>query len=196
MSTNPRGFREELAAMERINPDLNLKYWEELDKMFNEEIKGAKKFGWLTRDLFLLLFGAALLTSALFNQPVALPTIGRLLWGLSGLFTIGVALLGLRLIAKKRMDLRKDQNFIARFGGAGLLVVAFTLLAVGFLNGNLQDFAFLAPMALLIIALAILIGIDNRVQQAELNTREKLLEIEYRLVALDERLHQGGSPQS
>jgi fucose 4-O-acetylase-like acetyltransferase len=159
--------------------------------MFTQEIIGVRRFGLWAKNLFLFLFGSALLWSALFNQPISLPTFGRWLWGLSGAFTLGIALLELRMVWNKKMDLRKDSKFFTLVGSSGMTVIAFSILLVAFLIRDLQNFAILAPMALLVIIIGILISVDNRIQQGELNTREKLLEIEYRLAALDERL-QGG----
>lgn len=188
MSTYPHGFREELISMEPVHHDLELKYKKEIEKMFNQEITGVRRFGWWAKNLFLFLFGLALIGSAFFNQPISLPAIGRWLWGLGGAFTLGIALLELRLVWKKKMDLRKDSKFLALVGSSGMIAIAFALLLAAFLTRDLQTIAYLAPMALLIIIIGILIGVEDRVQQGELNTREKLLEIEYRLAALDERL--------
>ncbi|MCE5270430.1 hypothetical protein LLH00_04025 [bacterium] len=184
MSGNNENLRERLLSLEPVNPDFHERYKEEMEKMFTQEITGARRFGFISRDLFLLLFGLVLTASAIFNRPVALPITGRWLWGLSGVFTLGVALLGLRLSWKKNMDLRKDSTIISRYGATGLFVVAFALISTALLFGNLQGFAAITPTALLMIVLAILLGIDNRVQQSELNIREKLLEMQLQLSEL------------
>jgi len=184
-------LREDLISMELVNPELHSHYREEMEKMFTQEIIGIRRFGLWAKDLFLLLFGSALLWNALFNQLISLPTLGRWLWGLSGIFTLGIALLELRMVWNKKMDLRKDSKFFALVGSSGMTVIAFSIILVAFLMRDLQSSVILIPIALLAIIIGILISVDNRVQQAELNTREKLLEIEYRLAALDERL-QGG----
>jgi len=191
MSRNHHKLREDLISMERVNSELHSHYREEMEKMFTEEITGVRKFGLWAKDLFLLLVGCALIGNALFNQPISLPIIGRWLWGLSGIFTLGIALLELRLVWKKKMDLRKDSKLFALVGSSGMTVIAFSILLAAFLIRDLQSFAMMAPMALLAIIIGILISVDNHIKQGELNTREKLLEIEYRLAALDERL-QGG----
>lgn len=188
MSTNPHGFREELISMDPVHHDLELKYKKEIEKMFNQEISGVNRFGWWAKNLFLLIFGFALICGAFFNQPISLPTAGRWLWGISGAFTLGIALLGLRLGWNKKIDLRKDSKVFALVGSSGMTAVAFLVLFVAFLTRDLQNMVYLAPMAMLILIIGILISVNDRVQQGELNTREKLLEIEYRLAALDERL--------
>jgi hypothetical protein len=191
MSRYHHKLRQDLISMERVNPELHSHYREEMEKMFTQEIIGVRRFGLWAKNLFLFLFGSVLLWSALFNQPISLPTFGRWLWGLSGAFTLGIALLELRMVLNKKMDLRKDSKFFALVGSSGMTVIAFSILLVAFLTRDLQSFAILAPIALLAIIIGILISVDNHIQQGELNTREKLLEIEYRLAALDERL-QGG----
>ncbi len=184
MSDRHDKLRDTLLSLEPVNPDLHARYKEEMEKMLTQEITGLRRFGFWARDFVLLLFGLALVFSALFNRPVDLPEAGRWLWGLSGVFTIGVAMLGLRLVWKKNMDLRKDSNLITRYGSAGLMIVAFALIFTGLFFGDVQGMVTMTPIALLIIALAILIGIDNRVQQSELNICEKLLEIEMQLAEL------------
>ena len=97
----------------------------------------------------------------------------------------------MRLAWNKKMDLRKDSKVFSLVGSSGMTAFAFLILFVAFLMRDLQNMAYLAPMALLVLIIGILISMNERIQQGELNTREKLLEIEYRLAALDERLPGG-----
>ncbi|OGG06381.1 MAG: hypothetical protein A3F83_11920 [Candidatus Glassbacteria bacterium RIFCSPLOWO2_12_FULL_58_11] len=191
MSADYGKFRDNLISLEQFNPEIHQHYLEEMEKMFTQEITGVRKFGWWARDLFLFLVGLVLMSSAIFDQPISLPIAGRWLWGLSGAFTLGIALLGMRLAWKKKIDLRNDSKFIALVGSSGMTVVAFSIMFAAFIMRDLQNMTTMVPIALLAIIIGILIGLDNRVQQGELNTREKLLEIEYRLAALDERLQSG-----
>jgi hypothetical protein len=184
MSDSHDKLRDTLLSLEPVNPDFHARYKEEMEKMFNEEITGLKRFGWLTRDSLLMLLGLILIFGAILNKPFALPAAGRWLWVAAGLFNLVIAILGFRIIRKKNMDLRKDSKIIARVGFAGLFAISMGLMLVGFLGGNVMDLVTIAPMALLIMIMAILIGVDNRVQQSELNIREKLLEIEMQLAEL------------
>ena len=193
MSENFNRFREELISMEPVNQKLQLEFNKEIEKMYTQEITGLRRFGLWGKNTFLLLFGVVLICSAFFNQPISLPPLGRWLWAIGGVFTLGIALLELRIVWNKKMDLRKDSNISTLVGTTGMTVVAFSILFVGLYSRDLKQMVILAPMALLVIIISILISVHNRVQQGELNTREKLLEIEYRLAALDERL-QGGKP--
>ncbi|HUU26536.1 MAG TPA: hypothetical protein VM123_01875 [archaeon] len=191
MSVNFHGFREELISMEPVNHELQLKFEREIEKMFNQEITGLRRFGLWAKNTFLLLFGIVLICSAFFNQPISLPPLGRWLWGIGGAFTLGIALLELRIVWNKKMDLRKDSKVSTLVGTTGMTVLAFSILFAGLYSRDLQQMVILAPMAMLVMIIGILISVYNRVQQGELNTREKLLEIEYRLTALDERLPGG-----
>jgi hypothetical protein len=191
MSMNFHGFREELISMEPVNHELQLKFKREIEKMFNQEITGLRRFGLWAKNMFLLLFGIVLICSAFFNQPISLPPLGRWLWGIGGAFTLVIALLELRIVWNKKMDLRKDSKVSTLVGTTGMTVVAFSILFAGLYSRDLQQMVILAPMAMLVMIIGILISVYNRVQQGELNTREKLLEIEYRLTALDERLPGG-----
>ena len=192
MNNSRDRLSDDLLSLEQVDSELHRRYEEEIEKMFTEKITPVRKLGWCSRDLFLLLFGLALTGSAIFNQPIALPPAARWLWGISGAFTLLIAVLGFRLTGRKSLDLRKDPRLIASVASTGMTVVGFAVILIAFLTRNLEVMATLTPIAMLILVIGILIGVDNRVQQGELNTREKLLEIEYRLAALDERLGGGG----
>jgi hypothetical protein len=191
MSENFNRFREDLISIEPVSHQLELKFNKEIEEMYIEEITGLRRFGLWAKNMFLLLFGIVLICSAFFNQPIPLPPLGRWLWGLSGVFTLVIALLELRIVWNKKMDLRKDSKVSTMVGTIGMTVVAFSILFAMLYSRDLQQMVILAPMAILVMIIGILISLHNRVQQGELNTREKLLEIEYRLTALDERLSGG-----
>ena len=191
MSEKSHRFREELISMEPVSHQLELEFNKEIEKMYIEEVTGLRRFGMWSKCTFILLFGAVLTGSALFNWPIALDPFGRWLWGLAGVFSMVVALLELRSVWNKKMDLRKESKTTILFATSGMTFVAFALLAFGLYSRDMGLMVTVSPMALLILIIGILIGVKDSVTQGELNTREKLLEIEYRLAALDERLQDG-----
>ena len=191
MNDISHGFRDKLIATEPVNHDLQLNYEREMEKMFTDEIKGVRRIGWWANYLAMLVFGLALLASALFNQPISLPAAGRWLWGLSAAFVLTIALAGMKTGWNRKMDLRKDSKLMAGIGSAGMTIVAFVVLFVAFLSGDVENFLYLAPIAMLIIIMGMLVSVMDKVQQGELNTRENLLEIKYTLAQLEERLGGG-----
>jgi len=192
MSGNNENLRERLLSLEPLDPELHDRYQKEMEKMFTQEITGMRKVGGWARDMLLLILGFALIGGALLNKPFLMPPAGRWLWVFAGVLNIGIALMGIRITLKKKMDLRKDSNLIARLGFAGLFVLSFALLFVGFMSKNLMDLVTIAPMSLLFIILAILLSVDNRVQQSELNIREKLLEMQLQLSELQKERNSKG----
>lgn len=192
MSENPRNLRDKLLEFERMNSEIQHEYEREINKMFNEEIKGAKKIGLWAGNLLRIAFGLGFMLNAFFNQPFVLPAAGRLLWAIAGLALLAMAIVGIRIALQNKMDLRKDSRIYALTKSSGLYVVGFAVLIMALGLRDIQTLTLLTPIALLTIAMGILISIHDRVNQSELNIREKLLEIEYRLAALDERLKGGG----
>lgn len=190
MSTDLQRFREKLISLEPISSELELKFRKEIEKMYIEEISGVKRFGLWAKNLFMLLFGIVFICSAFLNWPISLPFGGRLLWGLSGVFVLILVALEFRIVLKKKMDLRKDTRTGSLVGSAGMTIMGFALIAAGLFSRDLGQMAFLFPMAMLVMIIGMLISINGQVKQGELNTREKLLEVEYRLAALDERLQE------
>lgn len=113
--------------------------------------------------------------------PAGFPWYGRLMFALGVPFGIGWAVLGIRVFRRGSIDLKVDTH--AYYGMAwGLPVMMTTLALVGAPEG-------IVGVRMIVSCLAFLVGgavflLRGVVEQSELKTREKLLEIEYRLAEL------------
>lgn len=191
MSKNRHKLREDLISMERVNSELHSHYREEMEKMFTEEITGVRKFGLWAGNLLRLLLGLGITFNAVFNYPLAFGAAVRWLWGIGGTAILVISFFGLRVVWRKSLDLRKDLPLMALLKKYGISLVAFYMVGFALFEPDLHVTFFMVIIAILLIVIGTVPVILDRIQQGELNTREKLLEIEYRLAALDERL-QGG----
>jgi uncharacterized membrane protein YhaH (DUF805 family) len=190
MSSDNQHFREELISLEPVSKELELKFRKEVAKMYIEEISGVRRLGLWAKNLFMLVLGVVLIYNAFLNQPIFLSFAGRLIWGLIGVLVLIVVVFEFRIVLKKKVDLRKDTRTGALIGSASTTIIVFVTIATALLSRDLNQMAILVPMATLTVIIGMLISINYHVRQGELNTLEKLLEVEYRLAALDERIQE------
>jgi MFS family permease len=191
MNEVQREFRQRLLAAEPVTTSLQVRYHKELNAMFEQKLSGARRWVWLASAIlglgFTLLFGAL---AAL--APTELPWWGRL-WFLGGaLFGVGMAFLGLKVFRHGSIDLKSDTTIYN--GMIWGFVVFMATLSMVFAPDNLAGLRMILCSLVFLVAGAMFL-IRHIVEQSELKTREKLLEIEYRLAELAATLQAGKSAQ-
>ena len=188
MDNNAMEFRKALIELQPLNNELQSQFEQEIDKMIKQELSSTQRAGAVVEFCLIFLFGVFSISSAAFGVPIELPFVGRILWGLGGAVSLIIAAIMFRTVLSRKKDLRKDSIFFTLVASNSMTFVGFAILFAGIYSRDLQQIAIMAPLAMLVVIMGILINIHNRVQQGELNTREKLLEIEYRLASLDEKM--------
>ncbi len=190
MSDTQNGFRERLLKVEQVTPALKQRYDKEIQAMFEKRLTGVRRWSWLGSAImgvgFALLFGSLAIL-----LPAEFPLAGRIGFAGGALFGIGWAVLGIRVFRRGSLDLKKD-------------TVAAAGMTWGFLVFMVTLFMVTAPdtivgLRMIVSGLVFLVGgvaflLRHVVEQSELKTREKLLEIEYRLAELAEAMKLGKLP--
>ncbi|MCE5271472.1 hypothetical protein LLH00_09345, partial [bacterium] len=193
---------------ERVSPELESKYKEELNKMFTEKLSVPKSIGTFILAGLRLLIGLAEIGVGVFDRipsfvfpsapcPLGIPFVLRFLLVAVGLFLILMSLKGLDLVRRGEMDRSRDVRHMAWLKSSlgwtsSLLFVALGLTEL--IARREQIGMILITGALVLLVISALPLLFSKINQADLDTRQKLLEIELRLAALDERL-QGGAPK-
>ncbi len=184
MNQTNHGFRERLLKAEQVTPALRERYEKEIQVMFQKQILGIRRWsffgGAIMGIAFALLFGGLAVM-----LPAEFPWWGRLIFAVGALFGIGWAVLGIRVFRRRSLDLKVDTR--AYYGMAWGLPVIITTVALVAAPENLIG------LRMIVTCLAFLIGgaaflLRGVVEESELKTREKLLEIEYQLAELTEHL--------
>jgi hypothetical protein len=184
MNSTHDHWRERLLEVEQITPSLKERYDKEIQMMLEKKLTGFRRWIWLAQAVASLAFAVFFGTLAV-TLPAAFPWPGRL--GLAGgvVFAIGWAALGIRVFRRGSLDLKIDTGAIATLSWC-LPVFLVTIFMVWAPDS-------IAGLRMILFGLVFLVGgavflIRHVIERSELNAREKLLEIEYRLAELTEAL--------
>jgi predicted membrane channel-forming protein YqfA (hemolysin III family) len=184
MTDNRKQFADRLIAVEPHSPTSRQRLQQELHAMFVRELT-------TPRRVFFAIVGVVALISATVCGSLALtepslPTLPRVGLAVGTLFGLAWAAVAARICWRGALERRIDARRIA------VMVWVFTvLMMVFFLMAGMTVEDRLLGLMLIANGLAFLIGagvywITYRIEQAELNTREKLLQLEVRLAELQE----------
>jgi hypothetical protein len=120
--------------------------------------------------------------------PAEFPLSGRIGFAAGALFGIGWAVLGLRVYLRGSINLKIDSAVYSGMAW-GLPVIVVTLSMVSAPDSVAGLRMIVSGLVFLVMGLAFLLR--HVIEQSELKTREKLLEIEYRLAELAETAKPG-----
>lgn len=183
MNKNENTFRERLLAVETLSP--SDQYQRELQALLEPKLTPGSKWatvGSLVMGLgFAGLFGTLAIVTAR-----GLPWLAIAVFALGAIFGLAWAGLSAWILHRGTINRRTDPT--AATGMVwGFLVVMMTLFLL--LAGQLPDPVKGLQMVLnglVFLVMGAVFMIANRIEQAELRTKEKLLELEYRLAEMAE----------
>jgi hypothetical protein len=182
MNSSSHEFRDRLLKMEQASPKLKERYMKEIQAMLEKPLTGIRRWGWLASAglglFFLILFGTAAIIA-----PAEFPWWGRLGFAAGALFGIGWMVLGIRVFWRGSENLKLDSGAAVGMGW-GLVVFLVTVDFVWAPHSIVGVRMLLSGLVFLVFAVVGLL--QHAIKQSELKTRDKLLEIEYRLAELAE----------
>jgi len=184
MTNDQTTFADRLLAVEPLSPNSRQQLEQELHAMFVRELSVARRvvFGIVA---IVALVSATVCGFLAITEP-NLPTLPRIGLAVGTLFGLAWTVVGARICWRGALDVRLDARRIA------IMVWVFTvLMMVFFLMVGMSAEDRLLGLMMIANGLAFLIGaavywLTYRIDQAELNTREKLLQLELRLAELRE----------
>jgi MFS family permease len=187
MNESEKDFRDRLLDAERFSPALKEKYEKEVQEMLEQKLTGVRRWAYICGAAmgvgFALLFGTVAILA-----PREFPILGRIAFVTGAVF--GLAFAGLAGWIAKKGTLKLKTHPVAMAGMAWGFTVIMVVLFM-FLGSGLPDP--IIGVRMIVIGLVFLVGaavglILARVEQAQLKTQEKLLEIEYRLAQMAEQI--------
>ena len=159
--------------------------------MFEKRLGGVQRGVYVFWTVFGLSLGVLFGVTAFISYG-KLSILGTLVFAAGSVFGLAFATVCLSIAVTGRLLLKKHPPVMA--GGAwAFTVIVMTLCLVT--APSLSDPAvgnrmLLAGLAFIVMAAVFLLG--SRTEQSELNVKEKLLEIEYRLAELTEKIDRSG----
>ena len=187
MNESNKTFRDELVDMEKADTSYKEKYEKEIKEMFEKKLTHLKRWEYiigLGMGLgFFVLFGTLAII-----VPKEFPLWARSIWIFGAVFGLAFAALSVWVLKKGTINLKTDELSSAWLGWGFVVIVATIVLVYsGDLPEPIIGVRMLAGILIYEVAAGVLL-LKAIVRRSELNTREKLLEIEYRLAELAEKV--------
>ena len=184
-------LRERLLRLEQVTPALKERYDKEVQAMLEKRLTGTDRKVVLGSTVMSVVFAVLLVVLAIIPPLAEVPLLVRLPQAVGVLFCVGFAILGVRILRRGSMDLKFDTSVII-----GMVWALAVLMAIMFMVMSLFAPDRIAGLWMMIFGLVVLVVgavflIRHGIAQSELRTREKLLEIEYRLAELAETAKPG-----
>ncbi len=187
MSESGNDFAKRLLESEQVTPALKEKYEMEKRALFERPVKGFKRWGWILSTGmgigFMVLFGTVAVI-----VPAEFPLLGRLGFAAGALFGLGFAILSIIVLRRGSEDPRTHGKAAAGMGWGVTVIMATVAIVLGPQLPDRVSGVMMIATALVFLVPAAMFMISSQIERAELETREKLLEIEYRLAELAESL--------
>ena len=186
-------FRERLLELEleQMPPALRERYNREVHAMLEKRITGIGRWVVLGSAVMSVVFAVLLGVWAIIPPAEEVPLPARIPVAVGALFSVGFAILLLRVFRRGSIDLKSDTSVYI-----GTVWVFAVLMVIMFMVMSLLAPDRIAGLWMMIFGLVVLVVgavflIRHVIEQSELKTREKLLEIEYRLIELAETAKPG-----
>jgi NAD/NADP transhydrogenase beta subunit len=176
-------FRERLLGLEPMSEERNQQLRQEIKIMFEPKLTRFEMVYWGLSVAGSTLFALSALVIALF-APVEMSV--RALWGSLGAFNALVAVFIVLALRKRSLNLRHQFALGKALVGVTLLVTMLILVnAIAWPSLVNLAWGLVGLTSLVLIAM---IALHNQILSSELNTRERSLQLEYRLAELAEKL--------
>lgn len=192
MNESAKTFRNRLLDVEKPNTAYKEKYERQVQEMVEKKLTGWTKLSHIIGLLIGLGFAGLFGTLAVI-APKGFPLWGRFLWGIGALGGLAIIAVEASILRKGTVNLKTDEMVMAKLPWCLLVVMGSILLAF---SGSVSDRIRAVHMLvsfLFFFIMASVFMVQAFVQRSELNTREKLLEIEYHLAELAEKIE--GKPE-
>jgi hypothetical protein len=180
-----KSFQEQLLNVEQMNPSYKEKYEKEVRAMLEEKLSGFKKGAHIGSLILGLIFTITFGTLAVI-LPTEFPLWGRAIFVIGAIFGLAFVVLEGRILKKGSLNLKKDNMAIAGLVWCFIVMLATIILVF---SGTLPDPILGVRMIVFVLVFlvsAAVILLRTVIERSELNTREKLLEIEYRIAEIAE----------
>jgi len=179
-------FRDRLLRTEQVTPALKERYEKEMKAMLEKRLTGVRRWVWLGGTLMSVVVAMFLGAMAIFPPLAEVPLPIRIGPAVGALFSVGFAILSLRIFRRGSMDLKFDTSvYIGMIWLCAVFTTTIFIVMFPLVPDRIVGL-WLSIFGLVVLVSGAVFLIRHVIEQSELKTREKLLEIEYRLAELVE----------
>ena len=187
MNESQKDFRERLLEAEQLSLTLKEKYEKEVQAMLEEKLTGVGRGIFIFWAVFGIGLGVVFGIAAVL-APKDFPILARIGFVSGAIF--GLAFGGLMgWIARKGIFKVKVHSMaVAGMAWVFVIIMLTLFMVMGGKHPDSVRSVFMVVCGLVYLVVVVLIMILGRISYSELKTREKLLEIEYRLAQIAEQI--------
>jgi hypothetical protein len=183
--TSSPDFAERLVSADPLPADRKSQLQQELNGMFEKQLTLPRRIAFAVVCVFALV-SSALCGYLAVTEP-DLPTSGRVALSVGTLFGLAWAAVGIRILKRGAIDLKRDHRKTANMAWSfTVLMVVFFLITGMSIEDRLLGLMMIAQSLAFLIGAAVIL-VTQRIEQSELATRERLLQIELLVTDLLER---------
>ena len=183
MNYTPDNFRDKLLSAERCNPELKKKFDREIRIMLEHKLTKRRKLASLILSIALICQG--LFLGWIGVAVAGIPPMARIGFLIGVVFSFSFAAFLIVVVIKGVYNLKLHPPVL--YGMTWGFAVVFMVIIILFgLTVDASKASLLMDYGLFLFIMAAVFLIMSRIRQNELTTREKLLEIEYKMAELIE----------
>jgi hypothetical protein len=186
-------FRERLLELqlEQMPPALRERYNREIQAMWEKRITGTDRWAVLGFAVMSVLFAVFLGVLAIIPPLAEVPLLARIPVAVGALFSVGFTVFLLRVLRRGSFDLKSDASFFIGMIWLFVVLTVAMFMVMSLLVPDRIVGLWLSVFGVVVLVIGAVFLIRHGIAQSELRTREKLLEIEYRLAELAETAKPG-----
>jgi len=187
MNESDKTFREKLLDMEKPNASYKKQYEMEVLAMVEKKLTGWTKLSHIV-GLIMGLGFAVLFGTVAVIIPREFPLWGRFIFALGAVFGLIIIVFEGWILKKGTINLKTDEMASAGLAWGFIVIIGSIVLVFSGTHSDPIKGVHMLVYLLFFLVMAAVFMIRAFIQRSELNTREKLLEIEYRLADLAEKI--------
>lgn len=185
MTHESKPIGERLLAVEPLSPQTRQQLEKELHAMFVQELTTVRRV--FIGGIAVVSLISAVVCGSLALTEADLPTLARVGLATGTLFGLAWAVVTARICWRGTLDLKLDARRQAQMVWTFTLLMVIFFVVVGALAQDQLKGLVMIANGLVFLICAAVFWISYRIEQAELNTRERLLQLELRLAELAEK---------
>ncbi len=179
-------LREQLIRLEHTNPEYRKKYEQEVSEMLTQELKGMRKWSLVATGLLSAGLGVTFSMAAVIGG--GLPPLIRIGFALGAAFAFAWVGMAVWILIGGVHKSKEHPTWMANWAWGVTLTMMIIFLMQAGKNPDSVRSIFMVLSGLVYLLIGALFLIRNCIEQSELKTHEKLLEIELRLAEIEERI--------